>query len=95
MIPQSVRRAAALVALQGAAVMAGAVVFVVRGLTGADQHIVNGFGNAMWFGVFGSALLAAASKEKEEKVRFKVPNSPMNAVAIPHEVLTDYGLDPF
>ena len=42
-----------------------------------------------------SALLAAASKEKEEKVRFKVPNSPMNAVAIPHEVLTDYGLDPF
>lgn len=60
MIPQSVRRAAALVALQGAAVMAAAVVFVVRGLAGADQHIVNGFGNAMWFGVFGSALLAAA-----------------------------------
>lgn len=42
-----------------------------------------------------SALLAAASKEKKEKVRFKVPNSSMWVVAIPHEVLTDYGLDPF
>jgi len=42
-----------------------------------------------------SALLAAASKEKEDKVRFKVPNSPMTVVAIPHEVLTDYGIDPF
>ncbi len=42
-----------------------------------------------------SALLAAASKDKSEKVRFKVPDSTMNAVAIPHEVLTSYGLDPF
>jgi hypothetical protein len=42
-----------------------------------------------------SALLAAASKEKQEKVRFKVPNSSMWVVAIPHEVLTDYGIDPF
>ena len=42
-----------------------------------------------------SALLAAASKDKSEKVRFKVPDSTMNAVAIPHEVLQDYGLDPF
>lgn len=42
-----------------------------------------------------SALLAAANKDKSEKVRFKVPDSTMNAVAIPHEILTDYGLDPF
>jgi hypothetical protein len=42
-----------------------------------------------------SALLAAAHKDKSEKVRFKVPDSPMHAVAIPHEVLTSYGLDPF
>ena len=42
-----------------------------------------------------SALLAAANKDKSEKVRFKVPDSTMNAVAIPLEVLTDYGLDPF
>lgn len=42
-----------------------------------------------------SALLAAAHKDKSEKVRFKVPDSTMNAVAVPHEVLTSYGLDPF
>ena len=42
-----------------------------------------------------SALLAVANKEKQEKVRFKVPDSSTWVVAIPHEVLTDYGLDPF
>ncbi len=42
-----------------------------------------------------SALLAATSKDKSEKVRFKVPDSTMNAVAIPLEILTDYGVDPF
>ncbi|MCW1957169.1 MAG: hypothetical protein KIH64_001200 [Mycobacterium sp.] len=60
MIPQSVRRAAVLVALQGAALTLAAVVFAVRGLAGADRHIVNGYGNALWFGLFGAALLAAA-----------------------------------
>ncbi len=60
MIPQSVRRAAVLVALQGAVVTAAAVVFVIRGLAGADRHIVDGYGNAAWFGIFGGALLAAA-----------------------------------
>ena len=60
MIPQKVRRAAALVALQGAALAIAAVVFVVRGLAGADRHIVNPFGNALWFGLFGASLLAAA-----------------------------------
>ena len=53
------RRAAVLVGLQGAIGVVAAVVFVVRGLRGADQHVVSGFGNAMWFGVFGAALLAA------------------------------------
>lgn len=42
-----------------------------------------------------TALLSAAGKEKAEKVRFRVPNATLNAVAIPLEVLTDYGLDPF
>ena len=42
-----------------------------------------------------AALLAAAGKEKAEKVRFRVPNATMNAVVIPLEILTDYGLDPF
>jgi len=59
-IPQGVRRAAALVGLQGAVLMLAAVVFVVRGLGGADQHIVNGFGNALWFGLFAAAVLGAA-----------------------------------
>jgi hypothetical protein len=42
-----------------------------------------------------TALLAAAGKEKAEKVRFQIPNATLNAVAIPLEVLTDCGLDPF
>lgn len=60
MTPQTVRRAAGLVALQGSAGVIAAAVFLVRGLTGADRHIVNGFGNAAWFGLFGAVLLAAA-----------------------------------
>jgi hypothetical protein len=41
-----------------------------------------------------TALLAAAGKEKAEKVRFKTPKANLWAVAIPLLVLTDYGLDP-
>ena len=41
-----------------------------------------------------SALLAATSKDKSEKVRFNSTTT-HNSVAIPHEVLQDYGLDPF
>ena len=59
MIPVNVRRAAALVALQGAAGLAVAVLFLVRGLRGADQRIVSGFGNAAWFGLMGAVVLAA------------------------------------
>ena len=58
--PTTVRAAAALVGLEGAAGAAAAAVFLIRGLAGADQHIVNGFGNAAWFAVIGSALLTAA-----------------------------------
>ena len=58
--PPSVRRAAALVGVQGAVGVVAAVVLVVRGLRGADQHIVNGFGTAAWFAVIGAALLAGA-----------------------------------
>jgi hypothetical protein len=36
------------------------VVFLIRGLSGADQHIVNGYGNAVWFALIGAVLLAAA-----------------------------------
>lgn len=58
--PTTVRAAAALVGLEGAAGVVAAVVFLIRGLGGADQHIVNGFGNAAWFAVIGAALLTAA-----------------------------------
>ena len=58
--PATVRQAAMLVGLQGVAAAAGALVFVVRGVAGADQHIVNGFGNAAFLGVFAAAVLAAA-----------------------------------
>ena len=58
--PPSVRRAAALVGLQGAVGVVAAMVFVVRGFAGADRHIVNGFGNAGWFALIGAVLVAAA-----------------------------------
>ena len=59
MTPLAVRRAAALVALQGAVGVIAAAVFAVRGLAGADRHVVNGYGNAVWFAICGAALLGA------------------------------------
>jgi hypothetical protein len=60
MIPATVRWAAILVAIEGAVGAVAAVVYLIRGLTGADQHIVNGFGNAAWFALLGAAVLTAA-----------------------------------
>lgn len=57
--PSTVRQAAVLVALEGVAGVVAALLFLVRGLFGADQHIVSGFGNAMWFGIVGGGVLAA------------------------------------
>jgi len=57
--PATVRQAAVLVVLEGAAGVVAAVVFVVRGLAGADQHVVSGFGNAAWFAIIGGGVLAA------------------------------------
>lgn len=48
-----------LVALEGAAALLAAVAYVVRGLAGADQHVVSGFGNAAWFALIGGGVLAA------------------------------------
>lgn len=59
-VPALVRRAAALVGLQGAVGVVAAVVFLIRSLAGADRHIVDGYGNAAWFGLFGVVLLLAA-----------------------------------
>jgi hypothetical protein len=36
-----------------------AVVLVVRRLAGADQHVVNGLGTAIWFALVGGGVLAA------------------------------------
>lgn len=58
--PRVVRAAAVLVGLEGVAAVAAALTFIVRGFAGSDRHIVNGFGNAAWFGILGSGVLAAA-----------------------------------
>lgn len=49
-----------LVALEGAVAVVGAIVFLVRGLAGADQHVVSGFGNAAWFALVGAGVLTGA-----------------------------------
>ena len=36
-----------------------AAVLVVRAIAGADQHVVNGLGTAVWFVLVGGAVLAA------------------------------------
>ncbi len=45
--------------MQGAIGVVLAVVLLIRGLGGADQRTVNGFGTAAWFAVVGAAVLAA------------------------------------
>lgn len=57
--PTTVRQAAALVLFEGAAGLVVAVVLVARGLFGADQRIVSGFGTAVWFLVIGGGVFAA------------------------------------
>jgi hypothetical protein len=58
--PASVRQAAVVVALEGAALVAVAVVVVLRHLGGIeDQPWLSGYGTAGWFVIMGSAVLAA------------------------------------
>lgn len=59
-VPAAVRGAGLIVAAQGATALVVAMTLVVRGLAGADQHAVNGYGTAGWFGLIGAAVLAAA-----------------------------------
>lgn len=56
--PPAVRRAGFLVAGEGVLGLIGAAVYVVRGLAGADQHIVSGYGNALWLVCICGAVLA-------------------------------------
>ena len=58
--PATVRQAAVVVSLEGAALVAVAAVLVVRHLAGAeDQPWLSGYVTAGWFVVMGSAVLAA------------------------------------
>ncbi|WP_280825275.1 hypothetical protein [Mycobacterium sp. OTB74] len=57
--PPSVRYAGYLVAAEGAIGLLVAAVLVARGLGGADQHKVNGFGTALWFVVTSGAVAVA------------------------------------
>jgi hypothetical protein len=57
--PASVRGAGVIVAVQGATGLVLAAVLLIRGLGGADQRVVNGFGTAAWFALVGAAVLAA------------------------------------
>lgn len=44
---------------QGVAALVMAAVLVVRAVAGADQHVVNGLGTAVWFVVVGGVVFAA------------------------------------
>ncbi|MBS9533625.1 hypothetical protein KIH27_08510 [Mycobacterium sp. M1] len=57
--PRAVRTAGLLVAIQGAGGLLVAVALVLRGLAGADERVVNGYGTAAWFTLVGMAVLAA------------------------------------
>jgi peptidoglycan/LPS O-acetylase OafA/YrhL len=58
--PTTVRQAAVVVALEGAALLAVALVVVVRHLGGVeDQPWLSGYGTAAWFVIMGSAVLGA------------------------------------
>lgn len=57
--PGVVRGAGLLVVLEGAAALIVAAALVVRGIAGADQHVVNGLGTAVFFVLVGGVVLAA------------------------------------
>ncbi len=57
--PASVRVAGLVAAVEGATGLAVAAVLLARGLGGADQRVVNGFGTAILFVVAGGGVLAA------------------------------------
>lgn len=57
--PTAVRRAGLVVALEGAVGVVAGAVFLVRGLTGAeDAGFINDYGTAAWFAILGGGVLA-------------------------------------
>ena len=59
--PASVRVAGWIAAVEGATGLVVAAVLLARGLGGADQRAVNGFGTAIFFLVAGGGVLAAGA----------------------------------
>ena len=58
--PSTVRQAAALVALEGAAGVVAALIYLVSGFSRAEEAGLNKFGTAAWFAIVGGAVVAAA-----------------------------------
>lgn len=58
-VPSVVRYAGFITVAEGVLALIVAAVLVFRGLDGADQRVVNGFGTAAWFVVMGAAVMAA------------------------------------
>jgi len=56
--PPAVRYAGFLTAAEGVAALLMAAVLLVRAMSGADQHIVSGYGTAVWFVLIGGGVLA-------------------------------------
>ncbi|MEH3156927.1 MAG: hypothetical protein PGN29_16920 [Gordonia paraffinivorans] len=57
--PTAVRRAGLVVALEGAVGIVAGVVFLVRGLTGAEDSVfINDYGTAAWFAILGAGVAA-------------------------------------
>jgi peptidoglycan/LPS O-acetylase OafA/YrhL len=57
--PTTVRQAAVLVTLEGAAGLLAAVIYVVSEVGSGDDPGMNKFGTAAWFAIMGGAVLAA------------------------------------
>jgi hypothetical protein len=58
--PSTVRQAAVVVALEGAALIGVALVLVVRHLSGVqDQPWLSGYGTALWFAIMGAGVATA------------------------------------
>jgi hypothetical protein len=58
--PSTVRQAAVVVGLEGAALVGVAVVLIVRHLAGVeDRPWLSGYGTAAWFAIMGAGVLAA------------------------------------
>ncbi|NMO01922.1 hypothetical protein HH308_11945 [Gordonia sp. TBRC 11910] len=55
--PTTIRRAGALVALEGGLGVIAAVVMVILGLRGDDQSIANSYGTGAWFAIIGGGVL--------------------------------------